>query len=1553
MESHTIACYDRSDDNSESLSSSDLPLLPATTYVPPETTAAPQDLFISTDFADHSFRSQRHLPHTDDASPDPREFYYQYNHPFGGDGAADPPDGDVLTTSFLNTSNGSSTPLNESPVPYRPPSPSSRSSQTRPPSDVPLPKGRSSGNVTSGGRPQQQRHSSLKELVDRFNQNQDEVPPRPLGNTNTPPLGTSRPSSPPSASSRSTTTQISRSTGAKNREYNAPKSPQTPRTRPIIRHINTTPNTNDNPRSPASGNSRSNRLQQALPKRPLFGEIFSGDSGGFNASTRGISSSRRRRGSEGSMHSPNPVYSDNTQLDQDSGLTPSSPTSWYRDYTPSESLSHSTSRPVIHRRSRSDLTGTPAGTMHIDSFNKSMNGKADNASLYTTSASQSRPKSNSQSRIPVSSRRLSHTSDSGGSSPSTRANSALDRHPNPVSLPRKGNSALPVPSPKSPTSPTKTTILRSAPSGKRDRNHAQGSSDKSPSLKAYISAPPPKKSPPLRSSRPRQPVSKATTTASRARVVDRVTDLQKQSGSAKEPRSSRQKSRRLPELGNVDFAARRQKIQQAFNKTVQENAEKEERAVQRRRSAYEKEQREANEIKSQQAYDGPHVTEEQETVSPSGQNDTPKAIVEPEASTTEEKETIVTPHEGCSPDLRDLSGITNTEQVPCEVKGMDLENPNGPTEPDNYIESAWSPTTPSDGHPPSAVTVCTETTFDFEPQSEQPEPSLSHRTVLSQIMQMRESSPEVTDTSEDDDSLSGNDNRGSIQIMLQTPYFEGSVDNSSGHHERGGGADDSRSDEDRHRWSVSSYDSSLQGQRPSVEVSSGRTETAGSSFSIDDNSRLSTSTKESSKTPQPWVKPLFSQNAPPVTTERTNTQKGTHEQPTSETSSYSSGRYSTHMMQQYPGLAKQGGWDSKRVTQLYLQELAKGGFNKTHLLKSNDNRPAPRSEPERPSSRGTPGKKADGLTEDPIIVPESSRVPKSEYIQHRASLNFRDDWVHTSPSVTDWMQLAATDDLTPGVSKDGTETTPNREGAVTPKNLAQPSGPVVEGLGLSVRIQSPGDLDVPVIPPPLPDHAPPPPPERDDSALRQPELQLGPGQISPSVYSRNTHPTTLPNTTYVPTEHGPSTRGSDDSSLRQTNTTATSRTQGSSATSQDRSSADQSSNEAPPPKPSSPKSSPSPEQRRLKKRKHVIKELVDTEYAFGRDMTVVVDIYKGTSSSCLDLSGDDVKTLFGNSDHVVQFSMDFQDSLKQAAKSVYVLPRSQRWQSKRGNKPSHLSNVATDSQSSIPPELPEEEKDRNTNIGEAFMAHISRMEKVYSEYLKNHDAANKTLEGLMRKKNVSIWLKECRDWAADLTTAWDLDSLLVKPVQRIVKYPLLLTELLSATPEDHPDYAALADALRETTSISVRINDMKKRADVVGQIIGNRKRKESDVRAGLSKAFGRRTEKLKQQVGLSEMFSDKDYDTLSQRFSDNFFQLQLIMRDVELYSTEAQKSMNRFNEFVIAIESYITLAPSNYPELESKWCRFRLAVKDVVAVALPDHVGFQKTSPLIVRNYSY
>ncbi|KAK2850638.1 hypothetical protein FQN49_005468, partial [Arthroderma sp. PD_2] len=949
--------------------------------------------------------------------------------------------------------------------------------------------------------------------------------------------------------------------------------------------------------------------------------------------------------------------------------------------------------------------------------------------------------------------------------------------------------------------------------------------------------------------------------------------------------------------------------------------------------------------------------------------------VEPELVTEESNDSFVTPEEGRSPILLPVTYKPDLHQH--HVLEHEHEHQVTPEHADVHISNMtlhdYRPKTPesdnTDTIPQSAVTVGTEiTTFDPEPQ----DGLVTHRTMLNHIMRMRESSPSVSSTSdghddhdtEHDDSTA--DDGESIHIMLRRSRYLDSIAHGVGN--------------PPHRWSMSSWNSSFQEQPPSRddEVHVDDTDSKHQEDSCDSSHSL----HENVTTPQPIFPP-----SPPCEADESQPDLPTkHHDDVGDGNSHVIGvgddaviaslerRFSMNMANHYTTIAKQARWDSKRATQLYLQELAKAGYERPRvpiLTPGSSESEGKRLSAQDSERRGIDGERegeAEGEAEDGVLVPDSATIPTAEFLPVRASLNLRDDW-ETSPSIADWMHLAAGEDemhqhhhqyqyqqhqpeyqyqqhqrqatdMTEIPPATTSASTSDHEGAETPKN----SGPqfasidsTVEGLGLEIRVQSPQDGDSPTLPSPFHMHLPapsqpPPPPPAVTSVEEQPTIH----EASPSVYTNSPPSSVMP---ALPTFHDalPSSR-SEDSSLHisppQTISSSTSHSQ------------DQPSSLAPETTsvfhdildPAS-RSSPTPEQRRLKKRRNVIKELVDTEYTFGQDMTVVVDIYKGTSSSCLGLSPEDVKTLFGNSEQVVQFSMDWQDALKQAAKSIYVLPKSQRWSSKRSSKCTQNSAVFSNSPSD-PQQVADDENDRKTAIGEAFMANIERMEAVYSDYLRNHDAANRTLEALLKNKNVNIWLKECREWAADLTSAWNLDSLLVKPVQRILKYPLLLTELLSATPTDHPDHAAISSALTATTAISVRINEMKKRADLVGQVVGNsRKRKESDVRAGLSKAFGRRTEKLKQHVGITEMFSDKDYDMLSQRFGDNFFQLQLVMRDVEGYLGEVQSSMNKFSEFIVAVEGYITLAPSNYPELESKWCRFRLAVKDVMTVALVDHIA--------------
>ena len=62
--------------------------------------------------------------------------------------------------------------------------------------------------------------------------------------------------------------------------------------------------------------------------------------------------------------------------------------------------------------------------------------------------------------------------------------------------------------------------------------------------------------------------------------------------------------------------------------------------------------------------------------------------------------------------------------------------------------------------------------------------------------------------------------------------------------------------------------------------------------------------------------------------------------------------------------------------------------------------------------------------------------------------------------------------------------------------------------------------------------------------------------------------------------------------------------------------------------------------------------------------------------------------------------------------------------------------------------------------------------------------------------------------------AWDLQSLLIKPVQRVLKYPLLVGKLVELTADSHPDYKAAHSAKDAVAKVARDINEIKRRKDL-------------------------------------------------------------------------------------------------------------------------------------------
>ncbi|GAA5895147.1 hypothetical protein JCM5296_000894 [Sporobolomyces johnsonii] len=171
-------------------------------------------------------------------------------------------------------------------------------------------------------------------------------------------------------------------------------------------------------------------------------------------------------------------------------------------------------------------------------------------------------------------------------------------------------------------------------------------------------------------------------------------------------------------------------------------------------------------------------------------------------------------------------------------------------------------------------------------------------------------------------------------------------------------------------------------------------------------------------------------------------------------------------------------------------------------------------------------------------------------------------------------------------------------------------------------------------------------------------------------------------------------------------------------------------------------------------------------------------------------------------------------------------------------------------------------------IGDVFVEMIPRVQQVYSTYCARHHRAIVRLQEL--EPTLRTYFFECKTLSHGRTTAWDLASLLIKPVQRCLKYPLLLDQILAMTPNDHPDRASLQRANTDMLMVAEHINEYKKRNDAVARIVAKdkvTKRRDSSksissMSTTVTKKLLRSSQKAKTALGFAEIGGDEMFDTL-------------------------------------------------------------------------------------------
>lgn len=1235
-------------------------------------------------------------------------------------------------------------------------------------------------------------------------------------------------------------------------------------------------------------NSSANSYIPPIPaKRPLFGEVLPLGPGSDDIGY-GISNAATRRTSDSNLHPTWQRQRSRSEVD----VSPSSPTAWYMGVTPALDDVDPNKQPRSlhgHNRNHSDFADTKANTMNgvTPDFESPVIPSLPILPILPPKVTK---RQISYSRLPISTKRLSNSS--GSSSPtSTRASSPLTSKSYSNGKLRKTE--------QNPWSPagrdSANTPTQRSPRGKAKKAEPPPSGA---SLKAYISAPISKTSPPLRSSHSRQPVSSASTNGTRQKTVS---PPQVRSG-MKITRTNGPSSgfedtptRKIVDNGAPDFEGARNKIRRAYTKSIHESEQREIRAENLRR------------LNDRTARDSLEAAGK-ESAATQSRPETPPPVptINHRADFGSSPPAFQTPPQPSNP-LQISTTFFKDDQSPMEGKSMTFEDSPTLGMPGSFVDD--------DEAPASAISNATE--IENEPQTEAarlrrlPSTKRKERSRLSYNVLF------VSDELSPEQALYGMAQDDSIDIKLAPASI--------------GNAEPTPAEEvPRDPTPPGAF------QDDSIDESMFTTKvvTASPEETSPENSRPAADFKSADV---PESNNLKAQKEPTLTDAVFTPQ--IHGPP----------EISLPHKADAP-------IDEAEVPRLQLPDLraALAPLSVASNEGANDYLNTPVTEMDYESSDGA------GATNssEPGTYPasyETARDPVPSSRGHRSS--HQSSW--TEYSVDSTQEYSEQEDhqkphllsrfnpasrshspIPPVPPKpDGYSPQPSPRFSITSPSIASPSQsrlpPLVTdddfGFGFAEQTFASVPLWPEYAPPTVleqqasygpPTREPPQPGvhnERPLSSFDQSSHNDASQSRRPSddVYSPRPSVSTPRSSTQISFEEGAITNGLPSFTTK---------------------------------KPTLPETEAEREaakklEKRLFQRQMLIRELIDTESNYLKDMNVVEEIYKGTAEACPKLEPGDIKMIFRNTDQLVAFTTIFLDELRSAATPVYC-PRPPKARSSRISCAMSVPSNSTDrfSVAATLSDMSDEEKDRKTTIGKCFRENATKMQAIYTDFLKNQDVANARLAALQTDSAVCVWLNECNTVAKDLTQAWDIDSLLVKPLQRVTRFPLLLREFIGCTDESHPDYADLMAASAEINVILQGIQEMKARIQMVGEIVRGRRRKESNVRLGMGKVFGQKSGKKERDESQTHLTATRDDDDpvylkLHEKYCDNYLRMQVVLRDVEFYVRQCVTYVNDDLRYKSAMELVMRLSASPWPEIESKWARFNMSMRDMGTVALDQHVS--------------
>ncbi|XP_006150940.1 rho guanine nucleotide exchange factor 37 [Tupaia chinensis] len=253
------------------------------------------------------------------------------------------------------------------------------------------------------------------------------------------------------------------------------------------------------------------------------------------------------------------------------------------------------------------------------------------------------------------------------------------------------------------------------------------------------------------------------------------------------------------------------------------------------------------------------------------------------------------------------------------------------------------------------------------------------------------------------------------------------------------------------------------------------------------------------------------------------------------------------------------------------------------------------------------------------------------------------------------------------------------------------------------------------------------------------------------------------------------------------------------------------------------------EDRSLLHQRLAVRELIDTEISYLHTLQLCASDIR---NHLQQLPQGDLDILFSNIDDIIKVNSRFLHGLQETASK---------------------------------------EEEQVYLIGNLFLEFQEEFEHVYKVYCANYDQALLLVDAYRKEPALQREIQRIIEAVVPQAGPSGLSFLLVIPLQRITKYPLLLQKILENTLPDAGAYPVLQRATFALQDVNANINEYKIRKEVASKYskveqLTLRERLARINTHTLSKKTTRLSQLLKQEAGLVPKTEDKEFDDLEERF---------------------------------------------------------------------------------------